>query len=506
MAKPISEKIADALEAARRVTVENIVDASRLKRPDITLLKREGFLKTIIKGWYLLDADLSAPNTGESVLWQESYWAFIGHYLNSRLNEHYILSAEQSLDIHTGVNLMPTQLLIGNSLKKNQVIKLPKDLSLSLFSASDLPAEADVYQGVNIYPLPDSLEKVGPLYFQKQPQEIVLALQLVVPSELLRVLLGTGNAAASGRIAGAYRHLGMNDEADTVAAAMRQAGHSIKEVDPFERPLPLVDNIRPQSPHASRIALHWQQLSEQISPLLDAPIRPPADIEAALIALEETYTHDAYNSLSIEGYKVTEALVDKVRSGDWNPDDNPQDQQQLDTMAARGYFEAHNLVKDAIRKLHEQSLPLRKLEHTTGEWYRALFAPMVRANMFDAADLAGYRTRPVFIRGSRHTPLPREALMDAMGTLFECLSKEPHPLVRAILGHWLIGYIHPYPDGNGRTARFLMNALLVSSGYPWTIIRLEQRDDYMQALEALSTQQNPVPFVTLIQASMRYQW
>lgn len=210
--------------------------------------------------------------------------------------------------------------------------------------------------------------------------------------------------------------------------------------------------------------------------------------------------------MSIEGYKVTEALIEKVRSGDWNPDDNPQDQQQLDAMAARGYFEAHNLVKDAIRKLHEQSLPLRKLEHTTGEWYRALFAPMVRANMFDAADLAGYRTRPVFIRGSRHTPLPKEALMDAMGVLFECLSNEPHPLVRAILGHWLIGYIHPYPDGNGRTARFLMNALLVSSGYPWTIIRLEQRDDYMQALEALSTQQNPVPFVTLIQASMRYQW
>jgi len=48
-----------------------------------------------------------------------------------------------------------------------------------------------------------------------------------------------------------------------------------------------------------------------------------------------------------------------------------------------------------------------------------------------------------------HTPLPIEAVADAMETLFECAQQEPHPLTRAILCHWLIGYIHPYPDGNG---------------------------------------------------------
>jgi hypothetical protein len=45
--------------------------------------------------------------------------------------------------------------------------------------------------------------------------------------------------------------------------------------------------------------------------------------------------------------------------------------------------------------------------------------------------------------------------------------------VRVVLGHWLLGYIHPYPDGNGRMARFLMNAMLASGGYPWTVIRVE---------------------------------
>jgi len=63
-----------------------------------------------------------------------------------------------------------------------------------------------------------------------------------------------------------------------------------------------------------------------------------------------------------------------------------------------------------------------------------------------------------------------------MGTLFSALSQEEHPAVCAVLGHFLIGYIHPYPDGNGPIARFLMNTLFCVAGYPWTIIRVEERN------------------------------
>jgi Fic family protein len=42
------------------------------------------------------------------------------------------------------------------------------------------------------------------------------------------------------------------------------------------------------------------------------------------------------------------------------------------------------------------------------------------------------------------------------------------PSVRAVLGRWLFDYIHPYMDGNGRMARFLMNTMLASGGYPWS--------------------------------------
>lgn len=88
--------------------------------------------------------------------------------------------------------------------------------------------------------------------------------------------------------------------------------------------------------------------------------------------------------------------------------------------------------------------------------------------------------------------------MDAMETYFDLLDEEEHSGVRTVLGHWLLGYIHPYPDGNGRLARFVMNAVLAGSGYPWAVIRLDQRRRYMQALDAASVGGDIVPFAKLI--------
>ena len=48
-------------------------------------------------------------------------------------------------------------------------------------------------------------------------------------------------------------------------------------------------------------------------------------------------------------------------------------------------------------------------------------------------------------------------------------------------------YIHPYMDGNGRKGMFLMNVMLASGGYPWTIVPVSRRDDNMAALEQAST-------------------
>jgi Fic family protein len=66
--------------------------------------------------------------------------------------------------------------------------------------------------------------------------------------------------------------------------------------------------------------------------------------------------------------------------------------------------------------------------------------------------------------------------------------------VRVVLGHFVFVYIHPYMDGNGRMGRFLMNVMLAADGYPWTVLPVEERDEYMAALEAASVEQNIAPF------------
>ena len=85
-----------------------------------------------------------------------------------------------------------------------------------------------------------------------------------------------------------------------------------------------------------------------------------------------------------------------------------------------------------------------------------------------------------------------------MPVLFELLSTEKEASVRAILGHFVFVFIHPYMDGNGRMGRFLMNVMLASGGYPWTVIPVEQRDDYMKALESASVQGNIEPFAQFL--------
>ena len=85
-----------------------------------------------------------------------------------------------------------------------------------------------------------------------------------------------------------------------------------------------------------------------------------------------------------------------------------------------------------------------------------------------------------------------------MPVLFELLEEESEPSVRAVLGHFIFVFIHPYMDGNGRIGRFLMNAMLASGGYPWTIIPVERRDEYMQALEQASVGQDITLFASFL--------
>lgn len=123
-----------------------------------------------------------------------------------------------------------------------------------------------------------------------------------------------------------------------------------------------------------------------------------------------------------------------------------------------------------------------------------MFAPCVTAGIITPAALAGYRNAPVYIRNSMHVPPNVEAVRDLMPALCDLLCEETHPTVRVVLGHFFFVYIHPYMDGNGRMGRFLMNLMLAAGGYPWVVVPVEKRADYMHALEAASVKRDIMPF------------
>jgi len=96
-----------------------------------------------------------------------------------------------------------------------------------------------------------------------------------------------------------------------------------------------------------------------------------------------------------------------------------------------------------------------------------------------------YRNVAVRIAGT-NVPLPNPLkVSELMTAFFDWLRQEnvDHPAKIAADAHLKLVSIHPFVDGNGRTARLLMNLLLMQEGYPSGIIRNEDRRAYINAIE-----------------------
>jgi hypothetical protein len=317
-------------------------------------------------------------------------------------------------------------------------------------------------------------------------------------SALLTRLLQGGHSTIAGRLAGAFRNVSRDREADDILAAMRAAGYDVRESDPFKERLARAEHRRDPSPYAHRIRLMWQKMREDIPARFPAPPPRVSDIDAYMRQVDDIYVADAYHSLSIEGFQVNTDLIERVRSGGWNPDSDEADREHRNALAARGYWQAFQVVRESVREVLAGANPGAVADRDHGAWCRELFAPSVAAGLVKPENLAGDRNAPVYIRGSRHVPMNAEAVRDAMSVLFDLLREENDPTVRIVLGHFIFVNIHPYSDGNGRTGRFLMNVMNAAAGYPWTVVPVQSRAQYMAALEAASVDKDIAPFAAFL--------
>ncbi|WP_281648208.1 Fic family protein [Parendozoicomonas sp. Alg238-R29] len=117
----------------------------------------------------------------------------------------------------------------------------------------------------------------------------------------------------------------------------------------------------------------------------------------------------------------------------------------------------------------------------------------------DDQNAGRYRQENVVIAGAEHTPPDSLHLPQLMEELVEWYqSQQCHPVERAARLHVDFVGIHPFVDGNGRTARLLMNFDLMVSGYLPVIIRAENRLAYYEALDKAHTQQQYQDFIALV--------
>jgi hypothetical protein len=466
-------------------------------------LIKNGFIREVIKGWYI--PSRPDESAGETTSWYAYFWDFCAAYLNELKKDDWCISPEQSIALHTENHTVPRQLLIRSIKARNNITQLLYGTSLLDIRAA-LPdsANIEIKNGIRMFSLAAALIASPAAAYRQNPVDMRAAISLIRDaSELLGILLEGGHSTIAGRLAGAFRNAGRPGIADEILTTMRSAGYEIRESDPFDKLSATIVQHKRESPFVLRMQLMWSDLRESIIEIFPEPPGLPRKKAIFLKYMDEAYISDAYHSLSIEGYQVTTDLIARVRRGEWNPDKNKKDRESVNAVAARGYWQSYQTVRNSIELIIKGANAGEVAETDHRIWYREMFSPGVIAGIYKASDLAGYRSSQVFIRQSMHIPPSAGSVRDAMPALFDLLRYETNAGVRSVLGHFFFVYIHPYPDGNGRMGRFLMNAMLASGGYPWTIVPFDRRSEYMAALEDASAGRIIKPFAKFIASLVR---
>jgi len=119
----------------------------------------------------------------------------------------------------------------------------------------------------------------------------------------------------------------------------------------------------------------------------------------------------------------------------------------------------------------------------------------------DRNNAGKYRLENVIISGANHIPPQYTEVPELMNKLVESYNTEwqsLHPIVRACYLHGEFVKIHPFVDGNGRTARLLLNFELMKYGYSPVIIKMEDRSNYYDVLDKGALTHDYTDFIKLV--------
>ncbi len=212
----------------------------------------------------------------------------------------------------------------------------------------------------------------------------------------------------------------------------------------------------------------------------------PLPVTAVKKLREQFELEMTYNSNAIEGNSLTLKETFLVISEGITIKGKPL----KDHLEAKNHTEALSFVFDLIDKGKQHTFS----EHLVRTLHKLVVLDTEK-------EWAGkYRTSNVLITGTDHKPPEAIQVPALMGNLIDWLRKENtklHPVELSALLHHRMVHIHPFFDGNGRTARLSMNVFLLQNGYPLVIILKNDRKKYYRVL-ALADKGEYAPLVTFI--------
>lgn len=238
-----------------------------------------------------------------------------------------------------------------------------------------------------------------------------------------------------------------------------------------DRTLPLVEEIDRR---------HFGIIDSKVRRLMSIP----KGNSALRRVMEETYYHHIYHTVAIEGNTLTLSEIRHIIETRY-------------AVAGKTLQEQNEAVGvDAAMKYINTTLLTRPGAMTVGdilEIHRRVLGYV------DPVEAGRLRTSQVFV--GHHVPPHPQELQRHMQELVQWLNADEalqmHPVEYAALAHYKLVYVHPFVDGNGRTARLLMNVALMQARYPPITIRKEQRAEYYAALDT-ANEGDVRPFIRFI--------
>ena len=194
--------------------------------------------------------------------------------------------------------------------------------------------------------------------------------------------------------------------------------------------------------------------------------------EPAIVAeLKKLYdVRFTYNSNAIEGNTLTQSETELVLTKGITVGGKTLDEH----LEAIGHKEAIDYIEHLAQK-----------DTKINEWEIKQIHNLILRKI-NPEEAGSYRTLDVMAAGTNYRYPPHYLLSQLMGDFVSWLNSEAalslHPVEYASIAHYRFVSIHPFRDGNGRSARLLMNLLLIRSGYPIVVINNQVRNNYINAL------------------------